>query len=279
VYHVVDGKQRLTTLFEFVSDEFPVADDTKSTSQPGAYFSSLDADVKRAFWGYQFLVEYVPQDEPTLTAIFDRINRNVAKLTAQELRHAKLDGRFINAAERLAEWLSDVLPKNFPRFGTQSKKQMKDVEFVALLLLQIEEGPQGYSQIALDQAFNERDAEWELETEIETAFKAAVEAVRAILEHGQGDVLFNSRLRNQADFYSLVGAVDELLDEKRLPAPDVCAQRLSRFVQDVESEERRNAVPALAAYFDAARSASNDKGARETRKDVMVDVLLDQLPA
>ena len=142
VYHVVDGKQRLTTLLEFVSDAFPVSDNSQSRQQAGTYFSALSPETKKDFWGYPFLVEYVSSsDQELINGIFDRINRNVAKLTAQELRHAKLDGLFIKTAEHLADWIAETLPRNFPRFAQQSRQQMKDVEFVGLLLLLLEEGP------------------------------------------------------------------------------------------------------------------------------------------
>jgi uncharacterized protein with ParB-like and HNH nuclease domain len=142
LFAVVDGKQRLSSLFEFVRDDFPVPDSIKIPEYQGRYFSDLPNEAKTGFWRYQFSIEYIPSEDDTLiTEIFDRINRNVAKLSAQELRHAKLDGLFINEAERLAEWMSEKLPRNFPNIPDRYKRQMKDVEFVSLLLLFLEQGP------------------------------------------------------------------------------------------------------------------------------------------
>jgi len=235
----------------------------------------LDDTIKKAFWGYQFLVEYVPtDDEKVINGIFDRINRNVAKLTAQELRHARLGGEFIKAAEDLSEWLSDTLPKNFPRFAHQSRKQMKDVEFVALLLLLLEEGAKGYSQDGLDEAFTSRDGSWDKRIEMENAFRDTVMIIKTIIESSdQAKELFSSRLRNQADFYSLFGAIGLLNAEGKLvPAPEA-AKRLLGFVADVEDEVKRSKNDQLATYYDAARSASNDKGPRDTRISVMRKLL------
>jgi uncharacterized protein with ParB-like and HNH nuclease domain len=98
MYHVVDGKQRLTTLFEFTTNSFPVADNSEIQSLRGTYFNKFDDGMRRAFWSYQFLLEYVPAEDPkVITAIFDRINRNVAKLSAQELRHAR-------------DWMASLFP-------------------------------------------------------------------------------------------------------------------------------------------------------------------------
>ena len=60
LYHVVDGKQRLTTLLEFLRDQFPLSESSEVGQWSGQYFSSLPDELKRAVWGYQFLVEYVP---------------------------------------------------------------------------------------------------------------------------------------------------------------------------------------------------------------------------
>jgi uncharacterized protein with ParB-like and HNH nuclease domain len=112
--HVVDGKQRLTAIFEFVSGEFPVPETAQTTQLRGKSFEQLAADVKTNFWTYEFSVEYLPTNEEGLiNGIFERINKNVAKLTRQELRHARFSGVFITAAEQLADWMIKQLPDNF----------------------------------------------------------------------------------------------------------------------------------------------------------------------
>ena len=273
-YHVVDGKQRLMTLFEFIDGRFTISERSDSTANRGKYFSGLDDETKKAFWAYQFLVEYVPSsDENLINSIFDRINRNVAKLTPQELRHAKLDGEFITTAENLAEWTFAELPRNFPRIASQSQKQMKDVEFIALLLLLIEEGPQSYSQDALDKAFSDRDEGWERRQEIETQYRRLIRTVKEVVETPEGEGLTGSRFRNQTDFYSLLGALHALPD---VPAPGVIAERLTTFLQRLEDPETRKADANLTAYYEAARSASNDKGPREVRIERLRVVIGDQ---
>ncbi|GAB2790024.1 DUF262 domain-containing protein [Dyella kyungheensis] len=275
LYHVVDGKQRLTTLLEFIRGEFPVSERTSNAKARGMYFTSLDDNTKKQIWSYQFLVEYIPtDDEEMINAIFDRINRNVSKLTPQELRHARLDGDFIKATEDQSEWMAESLPSNFPRFAAQSKKQMKDVEFVALLLLLIEDGVKGYSQDALDEAFTSRDSAWESKHQTIKSFQDAVSFIdKALRSRGDIKELASSRLRNQADFYSLFGAIHELLQENGLVSEDVAGDRLAQFVQQVDDEQARSADAELTAYFDAARSASNDRGPRERRIAIMKNLL------
>jgi hypothetical protein len=279
IYHVVDGKQRLTTLFGFVSDKFPVGDKSVIERLRGMYFSALPADTKKELWAYQFLVEYIPtSDERIIDAIFDRLNRNVAKLSPQELRHAKYDGKFITAAEELCSWMTAQLPANFPRIAAQSRRQMKDVELTAQLLLLLEEGPRGYSQDDLDKAFSDRDEEWEEKAEIEDRFRQTINYIKSLISADRGGELTGSRMRNQADFYSLFGAIAALHQDNSLPPPDVAVGRLLEFVAAVENDARRDQEEELYTYYEAARSASSDKGSRETRIESIRKVLTGNWP-
>lgn len=176
-YFVVDGKQRLSAIFSFASNEFPVGEKAEITDLRGRYFNQFDPDRKSRFWSYTFTVEYLPSvSANVINSIFDRINRNVAKLTPQELRHARFDGQFIGTAEKLTDWLQGTLP-DFPRIAPTSRKQMRDVEFVAQLLLLLDEGPRGYSIDDLDTAFSDRDLSWDDGQEVEDRFRNAISAL------------------------------------------------------------------------------------------------------
>jgi hypothetical protein len=238
----------------------------------GRYFEDLDDETKRSFWGYQFSVEYVPSaNEQMISNIFDRINRNVARLTAQELRHARFSGQFISAAEELAEWMIRQLPANFPNLAARSVRQMKDVEFVAQLLLLIEHGPRSYTQDDLDQAFSERDEAWEAGPDVKDKFRDAIKMIDQLI--GNGDVantLIRSRLRNQADFYSLFGAICEQPIKEDV---DIVRGRLRDFLETVEDEKQRVNDGKAESYYADARSASNDAGPRRRRIDIMKDVM------
>jgi hypothetical protein len=274
--HVVDGKQRLTAVFDFVAGGFPISESAQLSQLRGKYFEQLPADVKTNFWTYEFSVEYLPTNEEALiNGIFERINKNTAKLTRQELRHARFSGLFITSAEQLSDWMARQLPENFPRFDSQSRKQMKDVELVASLLLLVEEGISGYSQDDLDEAFSSRDVSWEDGAETEEKFRKIVLFMAGLVVLPEGAPLSRTRLRNQADFYSLFGALADCLEVAGFDAVSkgLLGGQLSHFIEVVEDDEMRAANESASVYFNAARSNSNDIGQRKTRIEKITEVL------
>jgi hypothetical protein len=271
-YSVVDGQQRLTTIFQFLENLYPVSDQASITRFRGNYFSDLPAEVKRRFYSYQFSIEFLPStDEGTLNNIFDRINRNVARLTPQELRHAKYSGIFAAKAEELSDFLVQQLPADFPRITPASRRQMRDVELVAQLLLLTERGIETYSQDALDRAYRDRDEDWEDVLKIDQEFRSVINVLREWANEILGGPA--RRLRNQADFYALYGAVLDLWREGRLADREVSIDRLNSFMAIVNEDETRVADPDANRYYDAARSASNDVTQRRDRVRILTEVL------
>lgn len=268
-YSVVDGKQRLTTVFEYAQGLFSLDEKTVVERAADKYFDDLDDDLKLPFWRYQFSVEFVPStDEAVLTDVFNRINKNTAKLSRQELRHAKFSGMFASSVESMLESMEATFPPGFPRIADSSRRQMKDVELVAQLLLLVENGPQTFSQDDLDVAYNNRDTEWLEKAQVERDFRRVVEYLATL----EGNV-YTRRIRNQADFYSLFGAVLQLLREEQLPDARVAGAKLEAFMSTVERHDDRVLNDDAKNYYDAARSASNDLAQRVARIAIIRRVL------
>ena len=279
---IVDGKQRLSTLFEFANNEFAVFEKSTTERLRGQFFKDFEVDVKQKFWKYQFAIEYLPSsDEKIIADIFDRINRNVTKLTPQELRHAKFSGDFITITESLTTWMFDLFGDNFPNIDKRTKKQMKDVEMVAQLLLFLEEGVRAYNPDYLDKAFSDRDTNWEQKEEIESEFRKTIDSISKIIESSPALDLPKTRLKNQADFYSFFGAIAELNREETLKINLDIGQRIKDFITLVSSEtlaEQSENPPNeyqknVLDYYNAAKYSFTEAGARKNRISIMKSVI------
>lgn len=286
---IVDGKQRLSTLFEFAKNKFPVYEKAVIQRLHGKYFKDLNTEDKQNFWKYQFAIEYIPSsDEQMIGNIFDRINRNVSKLTPQELRHAKFSGIFISTIEDLTTWMFNLLDEknqNFPKIDNKSKKQMKDVELVAQLLLFLEEGAKSYSSDYLDKAFSDRDIEWDKKDEMETEFRSIIQDINEILKVSAQVSLAKTRLKNQADFYSLFGAVAEFKREDKLIIGTEIGEKIDSFLKIAEDKELQsqsidelnNYQKKAIDYYQAVKSSYTDSGPRKTRIEIMKSLFKGEL--
>jgi len=154
---------------------------------------------------------------------------------------------------------------------------MKDVELVSNLMLALEDGIRGYSQDELDAAFSDREEEWEQSTDIRNRFNATIAFITALCAKPLDAPLSKTRLRNQADFYSLFTAVAESLATGIECNSDDVAARIAEFVATVEDEQQRAENMAASDYFTAARSNSNDTGPRKKRHDIILKVINDSI--
>ncbi len=280
-YEIVDGKQRLTTVFEFLEGRLSVSEKSELASLRGKTFDALSTGQRISFYEYDFSVEYLPtNNESVINNVFNRLNKNMARLTAQELRHAKFEGVFIQTAEECTEWTESKFERSMPRIAEQSRKQMKDVEFFATLLLFLEEGPKSYSVLDLDKAFSDRDSGWEKRNEVLDEFRSNIDVISNIVGCPEGQSLLRTRLRNQTDFFSLFAAVAELRREELLPNDlSVVAQNLKAFAELLEDDDRRSNQSEAMRYYNAARSASNDQKNRLIRISSMRKAIRGEMQA
>ena len=174
----------------------------------------------------------------------------------------------------VTELIQDRLTR-FPNITPSSVRQMKDVEFTATLLLFIELGEKSLSQTDLDEAFSERDAEWDARQTTAQAFENVVSFIEKLTKGTKGKELARTRLKNQADFYGLFAAVHELQKNQKLRESRVkrIREELLKFMDQVQTGSERDQNSAVKAYYDAARSASNDAGPRRVRIDTLKDVV------
>jgi len=124
-----------------------------------------------------------------------------------------------------------------------------------------------------DGTFIKRDDQLEERVSVADAFRRVIEQIALRTESSYGAEISRSRLRNQADFYSLFGAVYELSEKGAMPAEDVACERLLEFLEQVGDQKSWPENPNAAAYYQAARSASNDPGPRRVRIDIIKEVL------
>jgi len=151
-YEVMDGLQRLTTIYDFYGDKFELIELEYWRELEGKTYSQLPLEIKagidRRFLSAIILLEETAntkeEAEELKQIVFERLNSGGEKLTAQETRNALYDGKFNKLCLKLATnnkfrkmWRipskKDLLKKeeiNYSKKEIDRYKTMEDVELV-----------------------------------------------------------------------------------------------------------------------------------------------------
>lgn len=130
---VIDGRQRLTALFEFMDDNYKLRNLKILREQNGCFFSQLSPVLQARIEDYQIQAHVImpPTPDRIKFDIFDRVNRGGMKLNKQEIRNALYQGnatRFLKSIVK-SEAFFRATGKAF-----KNEKRMKDKYLVTRFL-------------------------------------------------------------------------------------------------------------------------------------------------
>lgn len=140
-YSVIDGKQRLTAIVDFLQQKFQLKGLQRIGDLNGRYFDELPAAIRRALEVRPFLrfITLLKQSDPELKyEVFTRLNRGGETLTDQEVRNAAFRGPLNDLIYELAgdEFLRKKL--KITNDASPSYVRMTDAEFVLRFFILVE---------------------------------------------------------------------------------------------------------------------------------------------
>ena len=102
---VVDGLQRLTTIYDFIKNEYPLVGLEYLDALKGLYFSDLDRGMKRRIEETELIINVIQPGTPeeVMMNIFKRINTGGMPLSNQEIRNALHKGQVRDFLKKLAD--------------------------------------------------------------------------------------------------------------------------------------------------------------------------------
>lgn len=105
LWSVVDGIQRITTLYDFINGRFPLTRLEYLTQFDGAQYGALPRSMQRRISETQLIVNVIEPGTPedVMFNIFRRINTGGLPLTGQEIRHALHPGAVRDYLKTLAD--------------------------------------------------------------------------------------------------------------------------------------------------------------------------------
>ena len=269
-YHVVDGKQRLTAIFDFIDGKFSVKGDDVPDAYNGIEFSDIPDDLKQEFWHYSIPIQEVYEaSDNDLREAFDRLNRNVARLTFQELRHARFAGEFLEFIETLAD---EPFWEDVGIATRANSKRMRIEEFVSEIYLLTMHGVlDGTQHQLLDKYYKDYDDGIPDKGATLRKYRSMIR----IMENIGMDFFQKSRYKNLSDFYSLWAALLPFSDTPNKIDYKNTRKALIQFGVDYDNYVA-NPLPEVArgnddliVYYDNARQGVNKDSNRKARADVL----------
>ena len=105
IKQVVDGKQRLSALFDFMENKFTLTDLSIMSELKGKKFKDLDGINQGKIEDYKVSINVIKPPTPDRIKfdIFDRVNRGGTRLNNQEMRNAIYQGEATKLLERLKD--------------------------------------------------------------------------------------------------------------------------------------------------------------------------------
>ena len=206
--------------------------------------------------------------------VFDRLNRNARKLTAQELRHARFEGWLITEVE------AESTREEWRALGVVTAaraKRMVDSQFISELMFVLLEGRVlGFDQDALDEMYAKYEEPSETAPELnQESFLRRFSAMKHyLLDMDKEGNELSRHAKGFGNFYTLWTFV--ALSEPLPPAPEL-AQHYAAFMQKVDTLAERQDLDAFLreapageyalalTYLTNSRGPSTDLGPRKER--------------
>lgn len=280
VYDVVDGKQRLEAIVDFIEDKIALPTyfaeddfiDEANLEQAGEIAGLTFDEIKKKnsdfpdyikqFWTYALNIEYLyEQKEELVASVFDRLNRNGEPLTRQELRNAKYSG------SQLLCTLKELANNPFwdEKLSRLKSVRMEDVEFISELFFVVLEGK------IVDSSQDVLDGLYEKYHDSSNQIQQAVQDFSAVLSYIndlQIDFTTLKRLCWTTHLYSLFSLAWKL---KTIGIP---ASEKSNAINSFYSEYFSKSTQyegCLKKYKDAASSRTRSESQRINRLQALLE--------
>ncbi|WP_418187135.1 DUF262 domain-containing protein [Aliarcobacter lanthieri] len=221
IYNIIDGQQRLSTIFQFLEDGFTLKGLEKLTHFNDKKFSNIKDEIDILNFEIHFVEIYEFEKEEIIDS-YSRINTYTVNLNDQELRKAAFyDSDFLILSEDLS--IIDFFEEG--KFFTPRKRQrMNDIEYISELLCILFEGIQD-KKLSLDSfydRYNSLGKDTDPKSEFSCKKKEFLNVIENIIHIFQSSKFFGNsvydgndapknisktRFKQQADFYSLFTTV------------------------------------------------------------------------
>lgn len=257
---LVDGQQRITTLHQY----FKGSPDLILGKEIAPY-KDLSEEQKIAFLEYEVVIRDLGTLRlPEILEVFQRINSTSYSLNAMEIHNSRFDGEFKDAGDELATHPFFEINRFFT---AQEIRRMSDTKFC---LTMIATWISGYfnRDDAIENYLSNYNETFDQRDEIIKQFNCISEFINFC------EFEPKSRAWKKADLFTLLVEIHRALFKRKIDINKlmVCA-RIKEFLKDVDSDKESQGLSLSKIYYKAALQASNDRGNRIRRGEIIQFVI------
>ena len=157
IKEVIDGQQRISTILEFIRDEFALTKNLSDSNLHDYKFSETPFDTQQEILDYELsFISIKGATESDIISIFSRLNSFTLPLNSQEKRNAVWAGQFKTLVYKISSIYSSFW-SDFGIFTDKAIARMKEAQFISEILTTLEIGYEKYSAKKVEETYKKYD--------------------------------------------------------------------------------------------------------------------------
>lgn len=278
---IVDGQQRLLTIFDFASGKFRLGKNTEEFS--GMLFGDLATPNQDEFLSYTVSADVIRNAERgDILQMFRRMNAYTLPLNAAEKRHSEFSGEFKSWVDaRLDKWGKVISEWNI--LSSRQMIRMADAEFMTEVVLACTRGVVSSSPTILRDIYKRNDAKFtdadKLSDRIDNTFDYIVSNLSNIQDSNMTKSyvflsLMTAMLHNK---YGVPG-LEESTGMKPIGRFAVNPEQATQQLIDLASAHETSDMSRYPQYVEACMAGANRESQRRIRVQFIMRALRSDLP-
>jgi len=201
VKEIIDGQQRISTINEFLLNQFSLSKNYFDKDHHNYFFKDLPFEVQQQILDFElFFMAIKGATEKDVISIFSRLNSFSLPVNPQEKRNSLYAGEFKTLAYSLANSYYTFW-KTFKIFSDNQIARMRDAEFISELIVIIFEGLEKYQTSLINTYYKKFDMNFPEKEQIQQIIHNLFSIIGGLFDDNE---IIKKQFSKSAWFFTLI---------------------------------------------------------------------------